>query len=173
MDFSTPSSPVLHHFLEFAQMHVHWVGDAIQLPDLLSPPSPSALSISQHQGLSFPMSRVFTSGGRSIGASALSSVLPMNIQRGFPLGLTGLISSLSSQFSSVQVLSCVWLFETPWAAARQASLSITNTQSLLKIMSIESMMPSNHLILCHSLLPLPSIFPSIRVFSKESVLGIR
>ena len=61
----------------------------------------------------------------------------------------------------------------PWTAAHQASLSITNSQSLLKLMSIESVMPSNHLILCHPLLPLPSVFPSIRVFSKESVLCIR
>ena len=62
---------------------------------------------------------------------------------------------------------------TPWTAARQASLSITNSQSLLKLMSIESVMPSNHLILCHPLLLPPSIFPSIRVFSSESVLCIR
>ena len=76
-------------------------------------------------------------------------------------------------FSSVQLLSRVWLFVTPWSAACQASLSITNSQSLLKLMSIESVMPSNHLILCHPLLLLPSIFPSIRVFSNESVLHIR
>ena len=63
-------------------------------------------------------------------------------------------------FSSVQLLSCVWLFETPWTTARQASLSITNSQSLLKLMSIESVMPSNHLTLCHPLLLLPSIFPA-------------
>ena len=69
--------------------------------------------------------------------------------------------------------SCVWLFATPWTAARQASLSITNSQSLLKLMSVESVMPSNHLILCPPLLLPPSIFPSIRVFSSESVLGIR
>ena len=75
--------------------------------------------------------------------------------------------------SSVQSLSHVWLFATPWTAARQASLAITNSQSLLKLMSIKSVMPSNHLILCHPLLLLPSIFPSIRVFSKESVLRIR
>ena len=68
-------------------------------------------------------------------------------------------------FSSVQSLSRVWLFATPWTAARQASLSITNSQSLLKLMSLESVMPSNHLILCHPLLLLPSILPSIRVFS--------
>ena len=77
------------------------------------------------------------------------------------------------QFSSVQLLSHVWLFVTPWIAARQASLSITNTQSLLKLMPIESVMPSNHLILCCPLLLLPSIFPSIRIFSSESVLHIR
>ena len=73
----------------------------------------------------------------------------------------------------VQSLSRVQLFATPWTAARQASLSITNCQSLLKLISIESVMPSNHLILCHPLLLLPSIFPSIRVFSNESVLHIR
>ena len=75
--------------------------------------------------------------------------------------------------SSVQSLSRVRLFAAPWTAARQASLSITNFQSLPKFMSIESVMPSNHLILCHPLLLLPSIFPSIRVFSNESVLCIR
>ena len=79
---------------------------------------------------------------------------------------------LSVQFSSVQSLSHVWLFATPWTAAHQASLSITNSPSLLKLMSIESVMPSNHLILCCPLL-LPSIFPSIRVFSNESALRIR
>ena len=77
------------------------------------------------------------------------------------------------QFSSVQLLSLVWLFVTPWTAARQASLSITNCQSRPKPMSIESVMPSNHLILYHPLLLLPSIFPSIRVFSDESALHIR
>ena len=75
------------------------------------------------------------------------------------------------QFSSVQSLSHVWLFATTWIAARQVSLSITNYQSLLKLMSNESVMPSNHFILCHPLLP--SIFPSIRVFSNESTLRMR
>ena len=77
------------------------------------------------------------------------------------------------QFSSVQSLSHVQLFATPLTAARQASLSITNSWSLLKLMSIESVMPSNHLILCCPLLLLPSIFPSIRVFANESVLHIK
>ena len=76
-------------------------------------------------------------------------------------------------FGSVQLLSHVWLFATPWTAARQASLSIINSQRLLKFMSIESVMPSNNLILCNPLLLPLSIFPSIRVFSKESVLRIR
>ena len=79
----------------------------------------------------------------------------------------------SGQFSSVQSLSRVWLFVSPWTIARQAFLSNTNSQSLPKLMSIESMMPSNHLILYHPLLLLPSIIPSIRVFSKESALLIR
>ena len=76
-------------------------------------------------------------------------------------------------FSLVQLLSLVWLFATPWTAARQASLSITNSRNLLKFMSIESVMPSNHLILCCPLLLPPPTFPSIRVFSNESVLCIR
>ena len=76
----------------------------------------------------------------------------------------------SVQFSSVQSLSRVWLFATPWIAARQASLSITNSQSSLKLMSIQSVMPSSHLILCRPLLLLPPIPPTIRVFSNESTL---
>ena len=80
---------------------------------------------------------------------------------------------LPHQLSSVQSLSCVRLFATPWTAAHKFSLSITNSQRLFKLMSIESVMPSNHLILCHPLLLLPSIFPSIRVFSNESVLHLR
>ena len=77
------------------------------------------------------------------------------------------------QFNSVQSLSRVWLFATPWIAARQASLSITNSRSSLKLMSIESVMPSSHLILCHPLLLLPPIPPRIRVFSSESALRMR
>ena len=76
------------------------------------------------------------------------------------------------QFSSVQELSCVWLFETPWTAACQASLSIANFQSSLRLLSVESVMPSNHLILCRPLLR-PSIFTSLRVFLNESVFPIR
>ena len=80
---------------------------------------------------------------------------------------------LDEQFSSVQSPSCVWLFGTPWTVACQTSLSISSSQSLLKLMSIELVMPSNHLILCHPLILLPSIFPSIRVFSNEPILYIR
>ena len=100
------------------------------------------------------VSLLFPSGGQNIGISASASVVLMN------------------QFSSVQSLSRVWLFVTPWTAAHKASLSITNSHSLLKLMSIESVMPSNHLILCWPLLLLPSIFSSIRAFSNESVLRI-
>ena len=74
---------------------------------------------------------------------------------------------------AVQSLSHIWLFATPWAAARQASLSFTSSWSLLKLMSIESVMPSNHLIPCHPLLLQPSIFPSIRVFTNKSALCIK
>ena len=77
------------------------------------------------------------------------------------------------QFSSVQSLSCVQLFATPWTAACQASLSITNSRSSLKLTSIESVMPSSHLILCHPLFLLPPIPPSLRVFSNESILHMR
>ena len=76
-------------------------------------------------------------------------------------------------WQSVQSLGCVQLFVTPWTTASQASLSITNSRSSLKLISIESVLQSTHLILCHPLLLLPSIFPSIRVFSNESVLHIR
>ena len=79
----------------------------------------------------------------------------------------------SLQFSSFQSLSHVQIFATPWTAPCQASLSITNSQSLLKLMSIESLIPFNHLILCRPLHLLPSIFPSIRIFSNDSVLHIR
>ena len=92
---------------------------------------------------------------------------------GVPLPSPGLFLVLVFSNSSLQSLSHVWLFVTPWITACQASLSITNSRSLPKLMSIESVMPSNHLILCRPLLLLPSIFPSIKVFSNESVLCIR
>ena len=93
-------------------------------------------------------------------------------------GTESMVLVLSGKFIppcvvAVQSLSHVWLFAIPWTAAHQASLSFTISQSLLRLMSIESVMPSNHLILCCPLLLLPSIFPSIRVFSSESALHIR
>ena len=89
-------------------------------------------------------------------------------------GLCALLGSdTQDQFSSVQSLSCVQLFATPWTAAQQVSLSFTVAQSLLKFISIESVMPSNHLILCFPLLLLPSIFPSIKVFSNELAIHNR
>ena len=144
---------------------------------------------------SFPVSHFFISGGQRIGVSALASVFPKNTQDWSPLAWTGWISlqskglsrvfnttvqkhqffsaSHSVQFSSVQLLSCVQLFATPWVAAHQASLSIPNSQSSLRFTSIESMMPSSHLILGRPLLLLPPIPPSIRVFSNESTLCMR
>ena len=109
---------------------------------------------------SFPMSQFFTSGGQR---SFSFSISPSNEYSGL----------LSFQFSSVHLLSSVQLFETPWTAARQASLSITNSQTLPKLMSIGSMMPSSHLILCRPLLLLPPIPPGIRGFSNESTLRMR
>ena len=140
MDCSTPGLPVPHSLPEFAQVHVHWIGDAIQPSHLLLLSSP-AFNLSQHQGL-------FQWIG-SLHQVAIWS------------------------FSSVQSLSRVWLFATPWTAACQASLSITYSRSPPKPMFIVSVMPSNHLILCCPLLLLPSVFPSIRSFqmSQLFVLG--
>ena len=93
----------------------------------------------------------------------------------YPVALSSITYNFIShiQFSAVQSLSHVWLFATPWTAACQASLSITNSQNLLKLMPIESVMPSSHLILCPPLLLTPSVFPRIGVFSNESVLPIK
>ena len=115
---------------------------------------------------------------RGLTRQGLRSCLPQSgLDDGASLLLTSPFSSVSVlkrvQFSSVQSLSHVQLFETPWTTAHQASLSITNSWSLLKLMSIEPVMPFNHLILCRPLLLLPSIFPSIRVFSSELALRIR
>ena len=100
MDCNTPGFPVLHHLLELAQTHVHWVHDAIQLSHPLSSLSPPASG-------SFPVSLLFSSGGQTIGVSALVSVLPTNIQGWFPLGLTGLISLLSKRISRVFSITTV------------------------------------------------------------------
>ena len=100
MDCSTPGLPVHHQLPEFTQTHVHRFGDAIQPSHSLSSPSPPALNLFPASG-SFPMSQLFTSGGQSIGVSALASVLPMNIQDWSPLGWTGWISLQSKGLSRV------------------------------------------------------------------------
>ena len=102
MDCSTTGFPVPYHLLEFAQVHIHYIGDAIQPSHPLSSPSPTAFNLIQHQGF-FPVSHLIASGGQRIGVSASVSVLPMNIRGWFLLGLTGLISlskGLSRVFSS-------------------------------------------------------------------------
>ena len=118
-------------------------------------------------------------GGHGVIYRSNFTVLYMNIYLPFSATFVeetihsslGILASLTKH--SVQSISCVQLFANPWTAACQASLSITSSQILLKLMSIQSVTPSSHLILCPALLLLPSIFPSIRVFSNESVLRIR
>ena len=140
----------------------------------LSPPHPSRLIQSPFEFLEpyskFPLAIYFTYHNVSfhVTLSMSISLFSMFVNKFF-----NTIFLDSIYMRSVQLLSRVWLFVTPWTAARQASLSITNSQSPPKPMSIESVMPSNHLILCHPLLLLHSIFPSIRVFSNESALCIR
>ena len=114
---------------------------------------------------SFPVSQLFTSGGQSTGASASASVLPINIQGWFPLGLT------SFQFSSV-TQSCLTLCD-PMDCSTPGLPDLRHSWSLLKLMSTELVMPFNHLVLCHPRLLPPSVFPTIRVFSNESALHIR
>ena len=123
MDCSTPCFPVTHHLLKFPQIHVHWIGDVIQLPHPLSPSSPSALNISKDQGLSL-VSQLFTSGGQSIGTSASASALPVNFQGWFPLGLTSWISLLSPalQFESTNSLALSLLYGSTLTSIRGAGL---------------------------------------------------
>ena len=149
MNCSTPGFSVHHYIPEFAQTYVHWVSDAIQPSHLLSSPSLPAFNLSQHRCL--------------FNESALR-IRCLNYWS-FSFSINP-----SSEFSSVQSLSRVQLFATPWTTGCQASLSITNYQSLPKLMSVESVIPSNHLIFCHPFLLLPSIFPSVRVFSPVSQL---
>ena len=155
----------------------------------LSPFHPSRLS--QSAGFGFPVSyskfplAIYFAYGIAYVSMLLSQIIPP-----CPSPLCPKVCSLSrsllccpasriistvflDSISSVQSLRCVWLFVTLWTAVHQASLSITNSWSLLKLISIELVMPSNHLILCHPLLLPPSIFSSIRVFSNESALHIR
>ena len=108
MDCSTPGFPALHSLTEFAQTHVHWVGDAIQSSYPLSSPSPPAFNLSFPPSGPFLMSQLFTSGGHSIVTSASASVLPMNVKGWFPLGLTGLTSLLSKGLSRIFSSTTVW-----------------------------------------------------------------
>ena len=167
MHCSTPGLPVLHCLLEFAQTHVHWVGDAIQPSYPLSSPSPPALNLSQHQGF-FPMSWLSSSGGQSIGVSASASVLPMNIQGWFPLGLTDLISFLSKGlwriFSSTTVWKHqffgtqpslwsnshmhTWLLEKPWLwLYRPLSAVMSLLFNMLSGLAIAFLPRSKHLLI--------------------------
>ena len=125
-------------------------------------------------GCHFPLQGIFPTQGSNLGHPHCRQTLHRLSHQGSPYhDLSTENNRTVTKVSSVQLLSCVRLFVTPWTRAHQASLSITNSRSLLKLISIESVMPSNHLILCRPLLLLPSIFPSIRVFFNESVLRIR
>ena len=131
MDCSTSGFPVLHHLPEFVQTHVHWVGDAIKpFHSLLTPPPP-ALNLSQHQGL-FQWINFFTSGGQSTGASASASVLLMNTQGWFPLGLTGLVSLKSNGLSRVFYSTIIWKHQSFCAQSCLWSNSHIHTWLLVK-----------------------------------------
>ena len=154
MNHSMPGLPVHHQLLKFIQTHMHWVSDAIQPSYPLSSPSPPTWILSQHQGVSKWVSS----------SHQVAKVLVFQLQhQSFQWG------------TSVQSLSRVRLFATPWTAACQASLSITNSRGLLKLMSIESVMPSNHLILCCPLLFCLQSFPASGSFpvSQFFTLGGR
>ena len=188
MDCSTPGLPVLHCLQELAQTHVHWVHWMEWCHPTISfsvVPFSSCLQSFPASG-SFPMSRLFASGSPSIGASASASVLRVRwtARRSNQYGISTKTDTWIKRKEHrarkwtilivfVQWLSHVWFFATPWTAARQAPLSSTMSQSLLKFMSIESVMLSNLFILCHLPLLLPSVFSSSRVFSNESALRIR
>ena len=154
MNHSTPGLPVHHQLPEFTQTHVHRVGDAIQPSHPMSSPSPPAPNSSQHQVL----------------FQWVNSLL--QVAKTKKEDLKG-YCQIYQEFSWVQSVSRVRLFATPWIAAHQASLSIINSRSSLRLTSIESVMPSSHLILCRPLLLLPPVPPIIRVFSNESTLHMR
>ena len=140
MDYSMLGLLVHHQLSEFAKTHIHQVSEAIQPSHPLSTSSPFSFNLSQHQGLFQGVSFLHQ----------VTKVLEFQLQH--------------EPFAVVQLISCVQLFVTPSTVALQSSLSYTISQSLLKLMSIDLVMPPNNLILCHPLLLPPSIFPSIRVF---------
>ena len=182
MDCSMPGLFVHHQLLEFTQTRVHWIGDAIQTSHPLSSPSSPAFNLSQHQSLfqwvssSHQVAKIleFQLQHQSFQWTPRTDLL----QDGLVGSLTvqGTLKSLTAPKQCthlvVQSPSHVLSFVTPWTAALQASLFLTISLSLPKFMSIELVMPSNHLVLCHPLL-LPSVFPSIRVFSNELAVCIR
>ena len=203
MDWGMPGFPVCYQDPKPAQTHVHRVSDAIQPCHPLSSPSPPAFNLYQHQGLfqwlSSPhqlakvfqfqlqhqsLQWIFRTDSLRIDWLDLLVVQEIldssptlvqkhqffSIQRLYGPILTSIYQSVSQ---SVQSFSHVRLFETTWIAPCQASLSITNYRSLPKLMSIESVMPSSHLIVCRPLLLLSPIPPSIRAFSNESTLHMR
>ena len=192
---SMPGLPVLHHLPEFAQVHVHWISHHIWMAQMVKNLPAVQETWIQFLDLEYPSEKGMATycsihariipwteecdGLQSMGLQRVrhnwsNLACTQNVKQNERKRIQTWLPVLHTfQFSLIQLLSHVWLFLTPWTAARQASLSITNFWSLLKLMPIESVMPSNHLILCHPLLLLPSIFPSIRVFSNESALRIR
>ena len=151
---STPGFPVHHQVLELAQTHVHWVDDAVPPSHPLSSPSPPALNLSQHQGFSNESVGLY----KSIMIYSQHCNLIQNIFIALKSSVLCLIMYV------VQLLSRVQLFPDPWTATHQASLSFTFSWSLLKFMFIESVMLSNHLILCHS----PSPF-ALNLFQHQGL----
>ena len=179
MDCSTPGFPVLHCLPEFAQTHVHWVGDATQpsnsLSSLLLLPSifPSIRVFSCESVLHIKWPKYWSFSFSISPSNEYSGLISISMDWLDLLAVQGTLKHLPQHHSSkASIVLCsvffiVQLFAALWTAACQSSLSFTNSRCLFKLMSIESVMPSNHLILCCPLLLLPSIFPSIGVFSNE------
>ena len=178
MNCSTPGFSVLYYVLKFTQTHVHWVGDAIQPSHPLWPPSPPALNLSQHQVL-FQWVGSLHQVAKVLAHQSFQWIFRIDFLWDWLIVVQGTLKSLFQHHSSkASTLQCsaflmVQLFMTPGTAACQTSLSFTISQSLLKLMSVVSMMLSNHLFLCCLLLLLPLIFPSIMVFSNQLALCIR
>ena len=159
--------PVHHQLPELTQTHVHWVSVAIQPSHPLSSPSPPTFNLSQHQGL-FKWDSSSHQVAKVLEFQQLGKHW-VKVRNHIPRILK-LPGSLDLH-SSVQMLSHVWHFATPWTAAYQASLSITNSRNLLKLMSIESLMPANHLSLCRPLLLLPQSFPASESFPMSQLFA--
>ena len=172
-------------FYSFHPRHIHWVpadpglrDTALPpwLQDLLCPGSAELLPLRRqppgHYEAPAVVGHCPSQATHCLVPSPLLSASPLPSQC-LEIADSNSYTSLNKYFSSVQLLSRVWLFTTPWIAARQASLSITNSRSSPRLTSIESVMPTSHVILCHPLLLLPPVPPSIRVFSNESTLHMK